>query len=66
MDDCGSPPRHHLTPSPGGAAPLQVINEVKDWLKSQGAEIAVLPKIESANSVMNLDEILEASGAITP
>eukprot|EP00240_Pyramimonas_obovata_P002845 CAMPEP_0118924660 /NCGR_PEP_ID=MMETSP1169-20130426/2694_1 /TAXON_ID=36882 /ORGANISM="Pyramimonas obovata, Strain CCMP722" /LENGTH=628 /DNA_ID=CAMNT_0006865791 /DNA_START=52 /DNA_END=1938 /DNA_ORIENTATION=+ len=39
----------------------KVINEVKAWLRSQGAEISVLPKIESANSVMNLDDILQAS-----
>jgi hypothetical protein len=45
---------------------LQVIIEVKDWLKSKGAEIAVLPKIESTNSVMNLNEILAASGPHRP
>eukprot|EP00242_Pyramimonas_sp_CCMP2087_P002548 CAMPEP_0198232052 /NCGR_PEP_ID=MMETSP1445-20131203/115522_1 /TAXON_ID=36898 /ORGANISM="Pyramimonas sp., Strain CCMP2087" /LENGTH=579 /DNA_ID=CAMNT_0043912699 /DNA_START=826 /DNA_END=2565 /DNA_ORIENTATION=- len=39
----------------------KVIIEVKEWLKSKGAEIAVLPKIESTNSVMNLNEILAAS-----
>eukprot|EP00270_Netrium_digitus_P016495 TRINITY_DN592_c0_g1_i1.p1 TRINITY_DN592_c0_g1~~TRINITY_DN592_c0_g1_i1.p1 ORF type:complete len:634 (+),score=149.18 TRINITY_DN592_c0_g1_i1:27-1904(+) len=39
----------------------QVIHQLKDYLKSQGADIKVLPKIESADSIPNLHAILDAS-----
>lgn len=37
-----------------------VIYELKEWLAKQGAKIGVLAKIESADSVENLEEILDA------
>eukprot|EP00879_Flechtneria_rotunda_P022776 GHRR01024053.1.p1 GENE.GHRR01024053.1~~GHRR01024053.1.p1 ORF type:complete len:492 (+),score=145.60 GHRR01024053.1:167-1642(+) len=37
-----------------------VIREVKKWLAEQGSKIKVLAKIESADSVKALDEILDA------
>jgi len=38
----------------------RVIYELKGWLRSQGALVGVLAKIESAESISNLDEILDA------
>uniref|UniRef100_A0A383VLV2 Pyruvate kinase n=1 Tax=Tetradesmus obliquus TaxID=3088 RepID=A0A383VLV2_TETOB len=38
----------------------QVILDVKKWLSAQGSKIKVLAKIESADSVKALDEILDA------
>lgn len=46
-----------------GAAPLaseQVIYDLKAFVNEQGARIGVLAKIESADSVHNLEEILDA------
>ncbi|KAL5718798.1 pyruvate kinase [Ranunculus cassubicifolius] len=39
----------------------QVIHELKDYLKSCGADIHVIPKIESADSIPNLHSIITAS-----
>jgi len=39
----------------------QVIVEVKQWLAERGAEISIIPKIESVDAVRNLDEILDAA-----
>eukprot|EP00475_Leptophrys_vorax_P006092 TRINITY_DN13738_c0_g1_i1.p1 TRINITY_DN13738_c0_g1~~TRINITY_DN13738_c0_g1_i1.p1 ORF type:complete len:621 (+),score=40.48 TRINITY_DN13738_c0_g1_i1:24-1865(+) len=39
----------------------QVVIELKEFLKGQGADIGVIAKIESADSVPNLHAILEAS-----
>ncbi|GAB4820909.1 hypothetical protein N2152v2_007955 [Parachlorella kessleri] len=38
----------------------EVIYELKNWLATQGASIGVLAKIESAESVEHLEEILDA------
>ncbi|CAI0418463.1 unnamed protein product [Linum tenue] len=38
-----------------------VIHELKDYLKSNNADIHVIPKIESADSIPNLHSILSAS-----
>lgn len=35
--------------------------EVKQWLAERGAEISIIPKIESVDAVRNLDEILDAA-----
>nr|GEW51703.1 plastidial pyruvate kinase 2-like [Tanacetum cinerariifolium] len=39
----------------------QVIHELKSYLKSCGADIQVIPKIESADSIPNLHSIITAS-----
>ncbi|CAM8986518.1 unnamed protein product [Rhodiola kirilowii] len=39
----------------------KVIHELKDYLKGCGADIHVIPKIESADSIPNLHSILSAS-----
>ncbi|CAM6129147.1 unnamed protein product [Calypogeia fissa] len=39
----------------------QVVHELKDYLKAQNADIYVIVKIESADSIPNLQSILEAS-----
>ncbi|CAL1399416.1 unnamed protein product [Linum trigynum] len=39
----------------------KVIHELKDYLKSNNADIHVIPKIESADSIPNLHSILSAS-----
>ncbi|CAI5518395.1 unnamed protein product [Closterium sp. Naga37s-1] len=39
----------------------QVVLQLKEYLKGQGADIGVIAKIESADSVPNLNAILEAS-----
>lgn len=37
-----------------------MIHEVKSWLAAQGAQVGVLAKIESADSVKSLEGILDA------
>nr|GEW04687.1 plastidial pyruvate kinase 2-like [Tanacetum cinerariifolium] len=39
----------------------EVIHELKNYLKSHGADIQVIPKIESADSIPNLQSIITAS-----
>ncbi|KAG6538539.1 hypothetical protein ZIOFF_003663 [Zingiber officinale] len=39
----------------------KVIHELKDYLKRQNADIHVIPKIESADSIPNLQSIISAS-----
>ncbi|CAG9467869.1 unnamed protein product [Pedinophyceae sp. YPF-701] len=39
----------------------QTIRELKEWLEERGSHAHVLPKIESATSVQNLEEILDVS-----
>eukprot|EP00878_Enallax_costatus_P034408 GHUV01038145.1.p1 GENE.GHUV01038145.1~~GHUV01038145.1.p1 ORF type:complete len:380 (+),score=99.32 GHUV01038145.1:515-1654(+) len=39
----------------------QVIHDLKKWLSSQSSKIKVLAKIESADSVKNLEDILDAA-----
>lgn len=38
-----------------------MIYEVKGWLAAQGSKVKVLAKIESADSVKALDDILDAA-----
>lgn len=40
------------------------VNEVKDFIKAQGADIPVMSKIEKPEAVANIEEIIEASDAI--
>jgi len=39
----------------------EVVHTLRAWLKTQGANTQIMPKIESADSVQNLEEILRAS-----
>jgi hypothetical protein len=48
-------------PPPARPQDARVIYEVKGWLAAQGSKIKVLAKIESADSVKALDDILDAA-----
>ncbi|KAG6503897.1 hypothetical protein ZIOFF_036221 [Zingiber officinale] len=39
----------------------KVLHELKDYLKSHNADIHIMPKIESADAIPNLDSIISAS-----
>jgi pyruvate kinase len=42
----------------------EVVHELKDFLKDRGADIHVIVKIESADSIPNLQSILNAADGV--